>query len=64
MRDHPETVAATRARARAVAESWLDGAAGAPADLLSVEHLGDGPTEPIPCFCAGTFCWTTAVRPE
>ena len=59
MRDFgADTVSVIRARAAALAASWLDGAAGAPQDLLRVENLSTEPTEPpVPCFCLGTFCW-------
>lgn len=65
MRDFgADAISAIRERAAALAASWLDGAAGAPEDLLRVENLDTEPTEPIPCFCAGTFCWAGTLLPE
>ncbi|MEU6020124.1 hypothetical protein ACGFIK_12105 [Micromonospora sp. NPDC048871] len=65
MRDFgADTVSVIRARAAALAASWLDGAAGAPQDILRVDNLAGEPTEPVPCFCLGTFCWVNTQLAE
>ncbi|GAA0364129.1 hypothetical protein JMF97_09385 [Micromonospora fiedleri] len=65
MRDFgADSISVIRARAAALAASWLDGEAGAPQDLLRVENLATEPTEPVPCFCLGTFCWVGTPLPE
>lgn len=59
-----DNISSIRARAAALAASWLEDAVGAPNDLLRVESLNTEPTEPVPCFCLGTFCWAGVPLPE